>query len=219
MCGKRNLLHWSMCGKRNLLHWSMGGKRNHGTHPWAGKGYYHGCTETVWRWWVRSSSIGQATRLTSRWRWTGRCRCRYWYICTEIHSLRLKLCSVKYIVAVVYVRLHKFISSLPLFKHPKKYRFYKSFLISKATLVRLVGLAASFQFKRRGHLWFYKCYKVENIIWYSSMSIGIHNICVKFFQKKIVGRHFCIGFAPLFLRSSSPLKPVAPKCPQNALSI
>ena len=28
------------------------------------------------------SSIGQATRLTSRWRWTGRWRCRYFYICT-----------------------------------------------------------------------------------------------------------------------------------------
>ena len=134
MCGKRNLLHWSMCGKRNLLHWSMGGKRNHGTHPWAGKGYSHGCTETVWRWWVRRSSIGQATRLTSRWRWTGRCRCMYMYICTAMHSLRLKLCSIEYILVVVYVRLHIFISSLPLFKRPKKYRFYKSFLISKAII-------------------------------------------------------------------------------------
>ena len=23
----------------------MGGKRNHGTHPWAGKGYSHGCAD------------------------------------------------------------------------------------------------------------------------------------------------------------------------------
>ena len=35
------------------------------------------------------------------------------------------------------------------------------------------------------------------------MSIGIKNICIIFFLKKIVKRHFCIGFAQLFLRSSS----------------
>ena len=81
---------------------------------------YHGWTETLWRWWVRRSSLGQATRLTSRWRWKGRCRCRYLNLCT-VH------CSVKYIVAVVYVRLHILISSLPLFKSPKKYRFHKKF--------------------------------------------------------------------------------------------
>ena len=78
-----------MCGKRTLWHWSMGGKRNNGTHPWAGKGCYHGCTETVWRWLLRRSSIGQATKLTSRWRGTGRCRCRYRYICTAMHSLKV----------------------------------------------------------------------------------------------------------------------------------
>ena len=32
-------------------------------------------------------------------------------------------------------------------------------------------------------------------------------ISIIFFWKKIVGRHFCIGFAPLFTRSSSPLHP------------
>ena len=38
------------------------------------------------------------------------------------------------------------------------------------------------------------------------MSIGIKNICIKLFgEKKTVGRHFFIGFAHLFLRSSSPL--------------
>ena len=35
--------------------------------------------------------------------------------------------------------------------------------------------------KRKGHLWFKKCYEVENILWYSSMRIGIRNICIKFF--------------------------------------
>ena len=53
----------------------------------------------------------------------------------NLHCIaQLKLCSVKYIVTVVYVRLHIFISSLPLFKHPKKHRFYKSFLISRAII-------------------------------------------------------------------------------------
>ena len=36
------------------------------------------------------------------------------------------------------------------------------------------------------------------------MGIGIKNICIKKKMKKIVGRHFCIGFPILFLRSSSP---------------
>ena len=64
----------------------------------------------------------------------GRCRCRYLYICTAMHRIRLKPCSVKYILSVVYIRLHIFISSLALHKCPKKYRFYKSFLISKAIM-------------------------------------------------------------------------------------
>ena len=34
------------------------------------------------------------------------------YICTAMHGLRLKLCGVKYIVAVVYVRLRIFIRSI-----------------------------------------------------------------------------------------------------------
>ena len=37
------------------------------------------------------------------------------------------------------------------------------------------------------------------------MSIGIKNIRIFFFEKKIVRRHICIGVAQLFLRSSSPL--------------
>ena len=37
------------------------------------------------------------------------------------------------------------------------------------------------------------------------MIIGIANICIIFFWKKIVGRLFCIGRAQFFLRSSSPL--------------
>ena len=44
-----------------------------------------------------------------------------------VGTCRIALCSVKYIVAVVYVRLHILISSLPLFKSPKKYRFHKKF--------------------------------------------------------------------------------------------
>ena len=39
--------------------------------------------------------------------------------------------DVKGQVPVVYVRMHILISSLPLFKRPKKYRFHKSYLISK----------------------------------------------------------------------------------------
>ena len=68
----------------------------------------HGWVKWWVRWWVRRSSIGQATRLTSRCSWTG--RFRYLYICTAIYRLSLKLCSVKYIVEVVYVKLHIFIS-------------------------------------------------------------------------------------------------------------
>ena len=37
------------------------------------------------------------------------------------------------------------------------------------------------------------------------MSIGIKNIRIFFFEKKIVRRHICICVAQLFLRSSSPL--------------
>ena len=36
------------------------------------------------------------------------------------------------------------------------------------------------------------------------MSIGIKNKFINFFGKKIVPRHICIGFAQLFLISSSP---------------
>ena len=41
---------------------------------------------------------------------------------------------------------------------------------------------------------------------------------VYFFLKKIVGRHFCIGVAPLFLRSSSPLGLTFPAYVEGTLS-
>ena len=40
-------------------------------------------------------------------------------------------------VPVVYVRLHILISSLPLFKRPKKYRFHKKFLYIKGNNLKV----------------------------------------------------------------------------------
>ena len=55
-----------------------------------------------------------------------------------------------------------------------------------------------------GRLWFFKSYKMENIIWYSSISIEIKKmICIIFFQN-ISLSHFYLGPDPLLFQVCSP---------------